>query len=132
MKIILLIFLINNPLFYIYQPKRLYLLDPNKTVYGVVKKVIPSLDGDIHINLSVNDSSLLVKNNYKHEMNCLVLEVVCANKSPFKACKNYKNNVLIPNVGDSIRVNGCFVFDKRHKINEIHPVLEIKKLYCST
>ena len=109
----------------IHSPYRLLLLDPHKQVTGIVKKVERCLDGDIEILLSVTDSSLLAKNNYTKEDGCLVLEIICACKSVFPICKDYQNKILIPSVGDTIMATGLFVYDKRHKINEIHPVLEL-------
>jgi len=116
-----------SPVYRIYQPNRLHILEQNKIVSGVVKKVDYTIDGDIHIRLDVIDKSLLVKRNITKEDGCLVLEIVCGCKSIFPVCKGYKNNILVPNVGDTIITKGLFVYDKRHKINEIHPVLELTK-----
>ena len=118
----------DNPIAYIHEPYRLYLMDPNKTVIGVVKSVNKSIDGDINIRLAVTDYSLLTKNNIKKEDSCLVLEIVCGCKSVFKVCDGYINQIPIPNVGDTIKVTGLYVYDKRHKINEIHPVLKLVKI----
>lgn len=115
----------SEPVRRIHQPYRLYLLDPHKKVTGVVKKVDYAIDGDIHIRLDVKDKKLLTKRNYIKEDGCLVLEIVCGCKPIFPICKGYKNSVLIPNVGDTITATGLFVYDKRHKVNEIHPVLEL-------
>ena len=71
------------------------LLEKEKQVSGVVRKVKSELDGDIHIRLYIKDKELLTKNNEKYEDECLVLEIICAKKSIFSACKNYKNNILI-------------------------------------
>lgn len=117
----------SEPVRRIHQPFRLYLLDPHKKVTGIVKKVDYAIDGDIHIRLDVEDKSLLVKRNITKENGCLVLEIVCACKSRLPICKGYENKILIPNVGDTITAAGLFVYDKRHKINEIHPVLKLTK-----
>ena len=118
----------NDPVARIHSPYRLLLLDPYKTVIGVVKSVNKSIDGDINIRLAVTDYSLLTKNNIKKEDSCLVLEIVCGCKSVFKVCDGYINQIPIPNVGDTIKVTGLYVYDKRHKINEIHPVLKLVKI----
>lgn len=125
---ITLLLLFNNPLKHVHEPYRLALLEYNKTVIGKVKYIEESIDGDIHIRLMVSDKTILIKNNFEQEDSCLVLEIVCGCKSIFKICKNYVNEIQTPKINDSIMVSGPFVFDKRHKINEIHPVLEIHKL----
>jgi len=112
-----------EPVRRIHHPYRLYLLDPYKKVTGVVKKVDQTIDGDIHIRLDIDDKTLLVERNYKKEDSCLVLEIVCGCKSIFPICNGYENKILVPNVGDTITATGLFVYDKIHKINEIHPVL---------
>jgi hypothetical protein len=94
----------------IHHPDRLQILEKEKQVSGVVKKVKSELDGDIHIRLYIEDKELLTKNNEKYEDGCLVLEIICAKKSIFSACKNYKNNIPIPKVGDSIQVSGPYVY----------------------
>ena len=129
MKIILILLLLigNNPCpcDKVHHPNRLKLLEKEKTVYGIVRKVKGELDGDIHIRLDMGDKSLLTKNNIQHEDGCLVLEIVCVKESIFTICKDYKNKTLIPKVGDSIQVTGPYVYDKIHGINEIHPVNDL-------
>lgn len=128
LSIFFLITLTNNPITRIHSPHRLLLLDPSKTVSGIVREVDETIDGDVHIRLLTKETNLLTKNNLIHEDSCLVLEIVCGCKSVFAICNGYVSEITIPSVGDSISVKGLFVFDKRHKINEIHPVLKIKKL----
>lgn len=118
----------GDPVKHIHEPKRLLLIDPDKTLTGVVKSIKNSIDGDIHIRLLIDDTSLLTKNNLKKENGCLILEIVCGCKTIFRICKDYHNYLIVPNIGDKIIVNGLFVYDKRHKINEIHPVLKIKTI----
>jgi hypothetical protein len=110
----------------VHHPKRLILLDSSKTLSGRVEKVESDMDGDIHIQLRISDSSLLVKNNYKDENGCMVGEIVCAVPSIFTVCWFYKNEITIPKKGDSIEIEGPYVFDKTHEITEIHPIMDLK------
>lgn len=109
----------------VHHPDRLKLIESNKTVSGIVKSIKGCADGDLHISLKINDIKLLTKGNFSKENGCLVVEIVCAKKSIFNVCNGYLNQVTIPNINDSITVMGDFAYDKRHKINEIHPVKEI-------
>jgi hypothetical protein len=93
---------------------------------GKVDKIESDIDGDIHIRLKIGDSSLLVKNNYKDENGCMVGEIVCAVPSVFLICWFYKNEITIPREGDSIEIEGPYVFDKGHNITEIHPIMNLK------
>jgi hypothetical protein len=110
----------------VHHPKRLVLLDSSKTLLGKVDKIESDMDGDIHIRLKIQDTSLLVKNNYKDENGCMIGEIVCASPSIFPICWFYKNKIIIPEIGDSIEIEGPYVFDKTHGITEIHPIMDLK------
>jgi hypothetical protein len=110
----------------IHNPKRLVLLDSSKTLQGRVEKVESDIDGDVHIQLRIKDTFLLAKNNYKDENGCMVGEIVCAVPSVFPVCWFYKNKIIIPKKGDSIEIEGAYVFDKTHSITEIHPIMSLK------
>jgi len=127
--ILLLLTLISKedcPCNRVHHPDRLILLDSSKTLSGRVEKIESDIDGDIHIRLKIGDSSLLVKNNYKDENGCMVGEIVCAVPSVFLICWFYKNEITIPREGDSIEIEGPYVFDKGHNITEIHPIMNLK------
>jgi hypothetical protein len=110
----------------VHHPKRLVILDSSKTLNGKIEKVESDIDGDIHIRLKIQDTSLLVKNNYKNENRCMVGEIVCAVPSVFPICWFYKNEITIPKKGDSVEIEGPYVFDKGHNITEIHPIMNLK------
>jgi hypothetical protein len=110
----------------VHHPKRLVVLDSSKTLNGKIEKVESDIDGDIHIRLKIQDTSLLVKNNYKNENGCMVGEIVCAVPSVFPICWFYKNKITIPKEGDSVEIEGPYVFDKTHGITEIHPIMDLK------
>ena len=110
----------------IHHPQRLVLLDSSKTLQGRVEKIESDIDGDVHIQLRIKDTFLLSKNNYKDENGCMVGEIVCAVPSVFPVCWFYKNKIIIPKKGDSIEIEGPYVFDKTHEITEIHPIMNLK------
>jgi hypothetical protein len=130
--IIIIIFLLSFiskkdcPCNRIHHPKRLILLDSSKTLQGRVEKVESDIDGDFHIQLRIKDTFLLSKNNYKDENGCMVGEIVCAVPSVFPVCWFYRNKIIIPKKGDSIEIEGAYVFDKTHSITEIHPIMSLK------
>ncbi len=101
---------------HVYHPARLKVLDPLKTVTGKVVHTKAEPDGDFHIILDDG-------------MEC---EIICAHQvtqpDAVQACMNYKNNVKVPMVGDTIQVTGQHVYDLVHKQQEIHPVFELKTL----
>ena len=43
-------------------------------------------------------------------------------------CKNFKQKINLPNVGDHVEVTGIHMLDNDHGWLEIHPVIKIKKL----
>jgi len=71
--------------------------------------------------------------NAVHEKGTLVVEVVCqhlANGSIEQtACQDYQSTVLIPQVGDRVRVTGAYVTDLDNGWREIHPVSQIEVLH---
>jgi len=110
----------------IHHPKRLVILDSSKTLTGKVELVESDLDGDIHIRLRIKETNLLVRNNFVDEEGCIVGEIVCASPSVFPICWFYRNRIDIPKKGDSIEIEGPYVFDKTHSITEIHPIMNLK------
>lgn len=110
----------------VHTPYRLQVLQDTMKLTGYIKSIESCYDGDIHIRMKINQLNLLVKRNFTKQDSCMVLEIVCAEYSPFVACMNYSNSIKIPTQGDSITVTGRFVFDKLHRWNELHPVYDIK------
>lgn len=95
---------------------------PCVKVTGLVIKVeSEETDGDYVFTLKMQKTSIEV-------------EIVCVYAphnftSATEACKNYKNDVLLPNLYDKIEVIGYWVIDTNHKNQqEIHPASVINKL----
>ncbi len=133
-----------EPLKHIYDPKRLVVLNPCKTVSGTVLKVINETDGDAHIRLKVdpqysdtinkanidgNDTAIEIVCVFDHlglspaataGLPCgnLVVEIVCASETTktnaMDACSGYDNKIKVPRVNDHIVVTGQFVSDIDH------------------
>lgn len=116
---------------YVYDNNRLQLIRDSVTVVGLVKNITAEVDGDLHIQLRVDSVylNLLNKRNFIKQDSCLVIELVCINESPFIRCNGYINDVIVPDTGDIIEVLGAYIFDKRHRWMEIHPVYSLKIIY---
>ena len=117
----------QNPKEFVYEKERLKILKENIEVFGTIKFIKGELDGDYHFRLKLSEEadSLLIKNNFKYQDSCLVLEIVCGKGSFHTICNGYINPIPLPKVGDYVRVTGDYVFDKRHRWTEIHPVIEM-------
>ena len=76
-------------------------------------------------------SGLLNQRNNTAQHGFLVFEPMCqkppTQQSAKAACKNYKQSITIPNVGDRIRITGMHMLDQEggHGWMEIHPVTSI-------
>ena len=118
----------------VYDPSRLEVIDPCKVVTGVIEELDQNEDGDTHMLLKLDPGGpdLLAKKNYKKKNGDLVIEVICANaitdKKAVAACKGYSNLIMIPTVGDHVRVTGSYVNDTHNGWTEIHPVSRIEKM----
>jgi hypothetical protein len=115
----------------VYDPERLEILEEKLWVVGTINSIEKSFDGDIHIRLELDTlfhkpENYLAYRNYIKQKGCLVVEIVCGHNTIFPICFDYKNNIDIPKKGDKVLVSGSFVFDKRHRWNEIHPVYSIE------
>ena len=115
---------------HVYSKDRLVVIQDSTTVTGIIQNISAELDGDIHVRIKLDSqyTHMLIKNNYKHENKCLIVEFICMNPSPHKACDGYDNNMGLPIIGDYVEILGTYVLDKRHNITEIHPVYSWKVL----
>jgi hypothetical protein len=120
---------------HVYHPARLVEKKGCVIVTGVIKKKIKEKDGDFHVRLKLDpgqDSDLINAKNKSGQGGFLVFEPICVNpvtqQSAKKACKNWKQKISLPNVGDHVEVTGIHMLDTEHGWLEIHPVTKIKKL----
>ena len=96
---------------HVHHQSRLKVISYDTTVMGRVIKITKELDGDYH---------LIIQSDSAHT---IVGEIICACRGIMIACKGYKNKIMIPKVGDYIKVVGDSVTDKIHNdLPEIHPI----------
>jgi hypothetical protein len=125
-----------------YNPSRLKIHAANVTVTGTIMDatngkrkdgVRREADGDTHgwLKLDPGQEKYLNGGNFSDEDGNLVFEIVCyfpvMQADAKKACKDYKNPVVLPPVGSHVEMAGSWVMDDNHQHwNELHPVFSIK------
>jgi len=100
------------------------------TVTGVIATVGSSDDGDIDMELKLDDpfTNLLNSANVTKLNGNLQIEAIC--QAPVHAdvpdaqrtCANFNGTVPIPAVGTRVRVTGVYVLDSDHGWMEVHPI----------
>jgi hypothetical protein len=117
---------------HIYNPTRLQVVEPCKTVTGTVDTVRIEQDGDFHIRLRVDPqyAGMIKSANVNGQFGDLVLEPICQNPvtqpDAIAACDNFHQNINIPQVGTHVTVTGSYVHDLDHGgWSEIHPVTSV-------
>jgi len=119
---------------HVFLPTRLHIVNPCITTTGVIKSINAENDGDFHIGLLADNSSLINQANIKFENGDLVLEVICQNPvsrpEVGSACNNFNHPpISIPPVGSHLAVTGSYVLDTRNNNwAEIHPVTSIVRI----
>ena len=117
---------------HVYEKDRLLMIEPCTAVEGRVASIHNNKDGDLHIELDVQDKSVLNVFNIVPGRGRLVTEVICehtpATAVEKTACGEYRSQVAIPHQGDRVRVTGSYVTDGALRWNEIHPVTRIEIL----
>jgi hypothetical protein len=117
---------------HVYNPQRLQVIEPCKTVTGIIESKRVEADGDYHIRVKLDPqfSNLINPANIKNQFGDLVVEPICVNKvtqvDAISACQNFHQNISIPSIGSHIKITGSYVLDKEHgNWAEIHPVTSI-------
>jgi hypothetical protein len=117
---------------HVYQAQRLQVIEPCAEVEGRVVSLTRESDGDLHIQLDVENRSLLNIYNLLHAHGDLVVELICEGAATrgdaITACAGFTPRVTVPSAGDRVRVTGAYVTDLEHGWNEIHPVTMIEIL----
>jgi len=120
---------------HVYHPSRLQIVDPCKTVSGIIESKKVEKDGDYHIRLKADPqfANLVNSANVKGQLGDLVLEPICVNPvtqpDAVSACQNFRENISIPLVGSHVQVIGSYVLDNQHGgWAEIHPVTSMVKI----
>lgn len=119
---------------HVYSPERLKLVNPCISVTGVIERITPEPDGDLHILVKLDSQySNLTKDNMANTIfqeGNLVVEAICQHETilsgPKAACSNFHQDLTVPPVGTHVEVVGSYVLDQGHfSWAEIHPVTAI-------
>jgi hypothetical protein len=120
---------------HVYNPQRLQVVSPCKSVLGVIESKRVEKDGDYHIRVKLDPpfSNLINSANMKNQFGDLVVEPICVNRvtqaDAISACQNFHQNISIPSIGSHVNITGSYVLDKEHgNWAEIHPVTSITKI----
>ncbi len=120
---------------HVYHPQRLKIIDPCKTVTGVIDNIRVEKDGDFHIRLHLDQqfANLINDANVNQQYGDLVLEPICQNpveqEDAVDSCANFTYHVNILPVGTHVKVIGSYVLDMQHDDwAEIHPVTSIEEI----
>ena len=117
---------------FVWEPKRLQVLDKCKTVTGIIVERNADSDGDEHMLLKLDpgQEKLLRKKNYSKKGGNLVIEAICINHITRKIakgiCNGYINQVQLPRIGDHVKVTGSYVIDTHNGWSEIHPITKVE------
>jgi hypothetical protein len=120
---------------HVYNPSRLQVVEPCKTVTGVIESIRTEADGDYHIQLKPDPqfSNLINSANVNGQFGDLLLEPICVNPvtqpDAISACQDFHQNINIPPIGSHVQVTGSYVLDNQHDERaEIHPVTSISEI----
>ncbi len=124
----------NSLAAHVYRPARLQPTGKGCiTVAGIIVYRKPEKDGDIHIRVLLargQAADLINTKNRTAQHGALVIEPMCqkppTQRDAVEVCKGWKQNVIIPTVGDHVQVTGIHVLDKQHGWLELHPVTSIR------
>jgi len=116
----------------VYHLYRLHLLDPCRTVTGVVAGVRSEKDGDYHVRLALDPqfASMLRPANNSFQGGDLVLEPICQHDvtqaDAVGPCSGGVPHITIPPIGTHVSATGAYVLDEQHNgWAELHPLFEI-------
>ena len=122
----------GSPSAHVYHVYRLHLLEPCKTVSGVISVIRSEADGDYHVGLTLDPQfeSMLRTANRTHQHGDLVLEPICQHTitqaDAVAPCAGGVAQVPIPPIGTHVSATGSYVLDEGHGgWAELHPLFEI-------
>ncbi|MEA2682388.1 MAG: hypothetical protein QOK05_716 [Chloroflexota bacterium] len=122
----------GDPTAHVYHAYRLQLIDPCRTVTGVITSIRSEADGDYHVRLMLDPqfASMLRPANTSGEHGDLVLEPICQHAvtqaDAMAPCAGGLPLIPIPPIGTHVSATGSYVLDNQHGgWAELHPLFEI-------
>jgi len=117
---------------HVYIPGRLQTIKSCITASGTVTAKRGEADGDYHILVQLDPqySNLTNQANVDHQNGWLVVEIICVltvnQTDAIGPCRNYTNQITIPDIGQHITFSGPYVLDSEHFYwAEVHPVYSL-------
>jgi len=114
---------------YVYRPARLQALAPCIRVVGTVEGSSTESDGDVHINVRLDEPYRgVLRPGNEFEDGDLIVEPVCQVAPPqadaIRICAGDPHPLdRVPRVGDHVRLEGRYVLDlQHHDWAELHPL----------
>lgn len=116
---------------FVHRPERLQIIEPCKIVTGIIEEIEDEFDGDIHVQVRLDDPSVINQANITGQKGRLVVEPICQRPAREAlariACEGYDLPITIPSVGTHVKVTGSYVSDNNHDgWAEIHPATSIE------
>jgi uncharacterized protein YgiM (DUF1202 family) len=120
---------------HVYKKTRLVVIEPCTAVSGRLHIVRHELDGDVHMQLTLDPqfSGLLNARNSKQN-NALVIETMCdrppTQADAISACAGFSQKFAALTEGAHVKVTGSYVEDRDpgHGWREIHPITAVEVL----
>src|SRR5258708_14685094 len=122
---------------HVYHPGRLRVRKARATVTGVIVDATAGknkdgcrheADGDGHcwLKLDPDQEQFLNQGNFEHQQGNLVYEPICRYRvtqaDAIEACKDFRQDIVIPPLGSHVRLTGSSVLDTQHGHLEFHPL----------
>jgi len=101
----------------VHKPGKLAVRGHCVSAFGRVVLILHPTDGDTHLSLLLDRGywPLLDHRNYTHQASTLVVEIVPADRP----------HMIIPALGEHVRVTGAYVTDSHYGWRELHPAWQI-------
>jgi hypothetical protein len=122
----------HDPHEHVYNPSRLVLRDPCRSVSGTIDDIRPESDGDYHVEMRLDSQfdDMLNDGNRSSTRGDLVLEVVCARRATgaaaIAACSGAGPSAALPRLNAHVIVTGAYVLDSHHGWMELHPIWDVR------
>lgn len=131
---------------HVYHPSRLRIEQAKATATGIIVDATanqkrhqkdgcrhePDGDGHCWLKLDRGQEQFLNQGNIDKQEGNLVFEPICRytvrQADAMAACKDFKQQLVIPPVGSHVRITGSSVTDTDHGHKEFHPVFSIEVL----